>query len=1133
MSNTDDLAEKKPIEPKDERQKQALILKPLHRQFSKKLTALLLTVAVTLALIFILFYQQSERSRFLIHGELIPLKQQFEQIKALKKAEYLVDELLFTDSGINFVKLQTELIAVNRQLLRLDSSNTHLFQQWLNANKSANDIVMRIQENHGRNEQLKQSSVIQLQLMWFSVTQIINKKTAQQELLLKQLQVEQVNNKLTLSRSNANISTIQQLSNLQQLKSLLAEVLTNFEQLTIHTSMEDFDLLRLGVEQIITQRNGFKKYGKTKAIIDFYQQIDTFEAIVLTEQMALAKWQGYIRLEQSYQLDLKMQKNQLMQVLAQPQEKMTTHVSGILNDLLIKVKMKFDIDLTQKQLSMILLMAISLLLFVFCYLLWRLREQIKVAAQQSVVLVHKSIRAENSDDVTANCAETLEIIQQVQSLAKPVHNEQEFQQLSQQYEAQLQIIDEQAQALVVYTQSSNKQQLDTSEQGALHLKGELQRYNYLEGKVLSLLQQQQATLVNKPANNETSKKSQYSSLIPVYEQLRQFHLASDIRSENSVLTLVDVNLVDKIHAILMTKQAGLQTVSNQLYFSYDDQLLVKAKFDFRLFHQLINLLIDIALVDCQDAQLHLHLQLQDKSVGQQLVHFVVKVKAKAIDTLPSLVTLLIDSQTTDLQKSPLIDIFNILFAKQHGVNITAHLIDDGFQLSFELPLAIASSPIVEKQQEHKLDGSKVMLLSNNDMVTGLLEKIIQSASGQCEILASIDSFEQRFTAKRLSKHKLDLLIVASEVAQKNIDLITQQLNNLPISVQPKLMLLQSEVLSLDNFGFYSQTEQLLFKDVFLQNIKQLLAGEASTNQLLSPEQCQQSHYLASELPVLLAVHSPQQYQKFQRLLRWLGLQVHVVSHVDAQQELWQTGLYSILFTEFPATSLLNMVSKPLVDVAVFSLTEDVPNSENNTDFDDWHDWHIGQLVEQSTLEELSIVLAPWLQTVKSSNRAISSVLALSEELIECIDEDHDLYTDEDIDKDNDEDNDESVITELITSLAEDNKDAVFDFSQYLHNQGSVELALFMLDDYAEDNHQQLDILIDAIKAKDFDRANEAIIDLHLNAKILAASDLAKLCSKWSQLLSGNDIPSSLKEVNILLKETRAALTAIDSYAESI
>ncbi|MDX2367248.1 MAG: hypothetical protein QNK36_02395, partial [Colwellia sp.] len=990
MSNTDDLAEQKPIEQEENRQTQSLTAKPLHRQFSTKLVALLLTIIVALALIFTLFYQQSERSRFLIDGELKPLKQKLEQLQALQKDEHLLNEL-FTDSGKNFVELQTELIAVNRELLRLESSNTHLYQQWLNANKSASDIVIRIQQNYGRNEQLKQSSIVQLQLMWFSITPIIKKEQVKKTFLFNELQSGGIVG--GLSRANKHVSSTRQLHNLQQLKSLLAEVLNSFEQLTIHTSMKDFDLLRLGVENFIAQGHALKINDKTKAIVDLNQQIDTFEDIVLTEQMALAKWQGYIRLVQSYQLDLKMQKNQLMQILSEPQAKITTHVSNTFDDFLAK----FDINLTQKALSMILLFAISLSLFVFCYLLWRIREQIKITAQQGVVLIHKSIQAENSGDVKANCAEIQEIIQQVQSIAKPAHNEQEFQQLLQQCEAQQQVIDEQTEALDVNTQSSDKQQLDTSEQGAFHLKGELKRYKYLEDEVLSFIQQQQqARLVNKLVKNKTRKAAPFPSLIPIYEQLKQFYLASDIGSENAVLTLADVNLVDEIHAILINKQAEQQKFNNQLYFSYDDQLLVQAKLDFRLFQQLIHLLIDIALVDCEYAQLHLHLQLQDKSTGQQLVHFVVKVKGEAVDALPDLVTQLNDYKTTVSQKSPLIDILNILFAKQHGEHIIAHLIDDGFQLSFELPLAIASLPVLKfkGQQEKQLDGIKVMLLSNNKMLTGLVEKLIHSASGQCEILTRIDSFEQQISAKRLSKQKVDLLIVASDIVQKNIDLITQQLNSLPNSLQPKLMLLQSAALSFDVFGFYSQTDQLLFKGMFLQNIKALLVGEDSTNQIFSPEKCQQSHYLASELPVLLAVHSPQQYQNFQRLLGWLGLQVHVVSHADAQQELWQTGLYCILFTEFPETSLLKMASKPLVDVAVFSLTGAAPNPENNTYFDGWH---VGQLVEQSTLAELSAVLAPWLQQGSTSNSNESSMLALSEELIESFGEG------------DDEDNDDSVI----------------------------------------------------------------------------------------------------------------------------
>jgi hypothetical protein len=1121
MSNTDDLAEQKTIEQEENLPTTPLAIKPMHRQFSKALIALFLTVTVALTLIFALFYQQYERSRSLIEGELTPLKQQFEQLQTLKKAESLIHELLFTDSGVNFVELRNALVTVNKQLLELESSNAYLYQQWLNANKSASDIALRIQQSHGRGEELKQSSIIQLQLMWFSVTPIINTKAAQQRLLFKQLQADNLNDRLTSSRANAYVSTIQQLDNLQELKRLLAEILTRFEQLTIHTSMDDFNLLRAGVEQIIAQGKTIKNQGKTKSIVEFSQQIDTFESIVLTQQRALAKWQGYIHLAQSYQLDLTMQNNQLLKILAEPQKTIAVKAPGTFNDLINKINIKFKTKITQEMLSIALLLAIGLSLSIFCYLLWRIRKQIKNTAQQSVLLIRESMGSENFGSVQANCAETQEIMLKVKTIAKPIHNEQEFQQLFQQCKTHQQTIDEQALALDEQTEKINQQRLENSEQVALDLQGELQRYKYLENVVLLFLQQQHVSLFNKPINTEKNEVAKSSSLFLVYKQLKEFRLVSYLQSENAVLSLIDINLVDEIQALLMNKQAMQIKLNNQLYFSYDDQLLVQTKLDFRLFQQLIDTLIDIVLQECQNAQLHLHLQLQDKNEGQQLVRFSVKVNTENLEALPDLVTLLIDSQMAKIPKSPLLELFNTLFVRQHGENINAHLIENGFQLNIELPMAIVSSSMLKEQQENILDGTQVRLLSSNEMLTELVEKFIHSASGNFAKLDYINDFEQQLTEKHLNKHKIDLLIVASDVAQTKVDSITQQLKGMPISLQPKLMILQSAALNSNDFGFYSQTEQLLFKEAFLQNVQELLIGDAHTNLLFSPEQCQQSHYLESALPVILAVHSPQKYQNLQRLLHWLGLQVHVVSHADAQRELWKTGVYSILFTEFAETSLLKMVNQPLVDVAVFSLTDNIPDSEDKY-FDGWH---IASLVEQSTLVELSVALAPWLRLIEPLENSEESALSHTEEVR--------LDIDDNIDESQNNESCGGIITELIDLLAEEENEGAFDFSQYLHNQGSVESALFMLDEYTEDNHQQLNILVDALKAKDFEIAKKSVINLQLNAKILAASVLEQLCSQWSMLLSGNDIPSSLKEVNLLLKQTREELTAIDSYAESI
>jgi hypothetical protein len=1129
MSNTDDFAEKQAIEQKEP----PLITKPLYRQFTSPLVAILLTTIVTVILICTFFYHKNEQSRLFFGNELAQVKQQFEQLKALKRVEYLVNELLFTDSGRNVVELQTELIAVNKQLISLESSYTQLYQQWLDINESANDTAIRIQKNYGRNDYLKQSSIIQLQLIWFSVTPIINNNIIQQELLLKQ-----VKSNPTRSRTNAYINSIQQLNILKELKQLSAEVLTRFEALTIHTSMDDFDLLRLGVENITSQSDLLMIDNESDTMIDFSQQIETFEKITLTQQNMLAKWHSYIRLAQKYQLDLVKQRNALMQILAKPQERKITNskggiadeLSNLLNYGLMKINVKTTINILPETLSIILLLMICLSLFVFCFLLFRLRNQIKLTTQQSFALIKNSLSVEkNSNNIQANCAETDEIIQQLQAIAMPAHNEKEFQALVQDCLDNQAVIEAQAQEIVKYTQNINQQQSETSEQLTYRLTRELQQYKFLEFKLLLLLQQQ-TSLINKSIINPVDSGSQLAALMSVYHKLQQFYLVSEIQSESMRLILIDVNLVEQIHSILLNKQREQLKFNNQLYFSYDENLLINAKLDFRLFQQLLTLLIDIALQDFDNTQLHLHLQLKDQNVGQQLVCFVVTVKAETIETLPDLVTLLVDSQTTVSQKTPLIDMFNGLMTKQYGENLIAQLVGGGFQLSFELPLAIVSLPVSKEQQVNRLESTNIVMLSANEMLAKLVGQFIDSTWAQFGVIIHLDDFNQQFSEKRLSKQKVDLLIVASNITQKNIELITQQLNDLPTYLRPKLMVLQSTGLSFDDFGFYSQSEQLLFKEVFLQNIAELLMGEAVTNQLLTPEQCQQKQYLASELPVILAVSSPQKNQNFQRLLCLLGLQVHVVSHAEAQKELWETGLYCILFTEFPNTSLLKMTSKPLVDVAVFSLTEEIPNSEKNTYFDDWH---LGQLVAQPTLDELSTILAPWLQCAKTLTSSESMDLKSSEQLIEDVNEEiiEDSY--DEINEKHDQDNDELVITELAEPLTEDSIEAVFDFSRYVDNQGSVELALFMLDEYGQDNHQQLDILIYEIKDKDFNKAKEAIIQLQFNAKILAAAELTKLCSQWLKLFNGNDIPSSLNDVNILLKETRAALMAIDNYAEKI
>jgi len=1096
-------------------------LPAFHQLFTHKFAALLLTLSITVGLTTFLFYQNSVENHALIENQLQPISLQLKQIKALQSANELMSQLLSGNKAENFVELHTQLIAIDNQLLQLNSSNEQLFQQWLQQNQLAEDVVSRIQGSHVRNQQLKQSSIIQLQLMIFSLTPIIDKKLTQQNSLQKQLQAEQ--GRVSFSKADAYLKTAQQLSDLQQLQDLLVKVSVSFEQLTMYSPIANFELLRLNIAQIFVQSNLLNTDSNIATMAGVNQQIETFEQIVLTEQRALAKWQGYIRLAQDYHVNLTAQQQQINQLLLAPYEPKQAEKVNVMQALLTQ----FNIHLSDKNITIILVVVIILLLLIFCSVLWQLRAQIRLSAQQGVAIIHGSLQQNAANIVVANCAETQAILTQMHSITKPEHNEQEFQLLSEQYQSSQLLVEQKNQNLAQLEQCNEQQKRDDKEHIGDHLSNELQRYQYLAAVTLSLLQQQQAVAFNlAPFNKDAlitnDNINLTTKLTELYQQLTQFYLVLEIQCDNSVLTLTDINLVDEIHAILFNKQKQQQYEHNQLFVSFDEQLLSQTKVDFRLFQQLISLLVDItldlpldlSLDKCQPSQFHLQLQLQDKSAGQQLVRFIVKVKKPSLETLPDLITQLLTLQSSTAVDSPLIGIFNILLAKQYGENLVAQLTDDGYQVSFELPLTIVASS--NDSNKDSLENIAVLLLSNNNLLAQLLANNVLSAKGKFEHLARIDSFEQQVNAKHLTRQKLDLLIVASDMALTHLDLITKQISALPHSLQPKLMVLQSNELSYQQFGFYCQAEQLLCKDSFLHNIKTLLVSEQLNNQLFPSESFTKNEYIDNGLSLLLGVQSPEHSQNLQRLLQWLGFQVHIVAHQAAQQLLWQSGQYNLLITEFSQSALVEMTSKPLIKVGVFSLTTAIAQTKESSYFEHWQ---LGKFTKESTLAELVTGLAPWLKQVQVTENTSNN---------------HGNNNNEStLPTDSVEDSAEIFITELAHVFTEKNSAAVFDFSQYLQHQGTVEVALFMLDDYSQSNHQQLDLLVEAIKAKNIEEAQLAISALALNAKILSAQELQFLCVKWSKLLTGSEIPSSLKKINTLLKETRVALNEIDEYAEKI
>ena len=114
----------------------------------------------------------------------------------------------------------------------------------------------------------------------------------------------------------------------------------------------------------------------------------------------------------------------------------------------------------------------------------------------------------------------------------------------------------------------------------------------------------------------------------------------------------------------------------------------------------------------------------------------------------------------------------------------------------------------------------------------------------------------------------------------------------------------------------------------------------------------------------------------------------------------------------------------------------------------------------------------------------------------------------------------------------------FDMSVYTQNQGTVELAFYMLDEYVESNQQHFQQLLAGIEHQKMAEIKVALSGLQQNAKILAAKEVDTLCMQLDKVLvnisdsTSTDIGNN-SELGVLVSEMDNALEKVALYAEAI
>ncbi|WDE04976.1 hypothetical protein SG34_027350 [Thalassomonas viridans] len=613
--------------------------------------------------------------------------------------------------------------------------------------------------------------------------------------------------------------------------------------------------------------------------------------------------------------------------------------------------------------------------------------------------------------------------------------------------------------------------------------------------------------------------------------LSRYRLLTALRGKQHVMSLQDVDLVNEIHAVMYNLMPQAQLQHNRLWLDCDPYLNSRVQLDARLFHELFYSLAELMFAGITKGQLGLVLKVKDQHPGQQRVQVSAQIsKGQSFSRLPAALELL--NPDTAPKNGPhgqedkeLVEYFQLLLARHHGINLQAEPTGQGYRLVFELPLTQVknSKPGMDLPEPGSLS---LAYLSGSKELQNRLGDLLQPL--KLDAYPDTGELFSRLTPQQLKSRPLDLLMVSEDLFAGQKEQIMAHLGSLPDALQPDLLVLQQQPLRVCELGLYSPVGHLLSRQNLLREIEGVLLQERQSNLLFGPELCRQYAFTRSGVEVLLGVSEPSKHQGLISLLDWFGLQVCVAANAESMQDLWYSGRFLVLVTEFAMPDFTELDQGTSFERGLFSL------SGAGDDMQSINSWRLGSFPPLSDLPALVELLRPWLEIAAQENLKEQEKLmpeARQQPEVESASGQAPLqvplsgisaYAPE---------LQELVLQEQLFHLSDEESElpAAFDLQAYTRHQASPELAAYMLEHYLADNRDYLAQLRVAFQSQHFRRAEKMLGLLKQNAVILAAENLLALCRKMQELTE----QKAANQAGVLLEQARQELDAIENYAESI
>ena len=398
-------------------------LKPLFRLFTGQFVGLILTILLIISISLVFFAHFYFKLQNLEQNQLPTLVQQ-------KKLNQLSQQIntdfisLHRVSDAEFISNQYQQLLTNIDLVKaeLPSKKSQLATVLTDGDKLL-EPLKRLSLNNKRNIQLKQNSIIQIQLISELLVEMIAKAEQSQGALYQQIMNDNVNDRVTASRARAHAKILQEVNLLRQLQSLLKSVASDLIEIDIHSSTADFELLADKVDRV------FSVYVSV-TVFDiqhqgFSTQMKVLEDLMLNEQRMIAKWRGHLRLAEQFFTGLTAVEESYNKVNGQ-----IVTVAGNIQPTKIETLINqffASLGLTDSpHVPTVFVLALTLLLLISVIFVFTIRLLLSKFQQSTQTLCTQLQNGEfNSASLIAK--EQAQLVEIIDKLQVPEHGEKEFQ----------------------------------------------------------------------------------------------------------------------------------------------------------------------------------------------------------------------------------------------------------------------------------------------------------------------------------------------------------------------------------------------------------------------------------------------------------------------------------------------------------------------------------------------------------------------------------------------------------------------------------------------------------------------------------------------------------------------------------